>query len=137
MSFSLYCLIAEKNSNFNIEKLFVDLGVYFLKTENFQIDFEVDPFDSSGKNLLLKWGEWWIRVFYENGDDVVSDCEFISKYADPSIMKQLKKIDSRIRVLFADDDDRSHTNQIIFMTDFLEGKKNLLIFDPQNKRFVL
>ena len=97
---------------------------------------EEDPFDSTQKNLLLSWGDWWIRVFYEARADVKSYSVEIAKYVDGDEGAMISLLDRRVRVLFADDSDLSHTNHIIFMTEFLESVDDFAVFDLQQRKFI-
>lgn len=136
MTFSLYCLIKNNNSNANLNYLSTRLEDYFSKTDGFVQKVEEDPFDSNQKNLLLSWGDWWIRVFYEAGADVKSDSVEIAKYVDGDEGAMISLLDRCVRVLFADDSDLSHTNHIIFMTEFLESVDDFAVFDLQQRKFI-
>ena len=136
MTFSLYCLIGDADSNLSIEGLESQFKDYFSSTDEFKLEFEEDPFVSADRNLLFSWGSWWIRVFFETGVDVLADSVVIANYVDFDRMKSISKITQRVTVLFASDDKLLYTNHIIFMMEFLESKKGWIIFDPQKNEIV-
>lgn len=136
MTLALYCLVGDSCSELSLDTIAVQLQEYFSTVSGFKQKYEEDPFDPSDGNLLLFWGNWWIRIFYEEGSTVRMDSEEIAKYADPGRMPLISAIDRRVRVLFADDEDLAYTNHVIFMMDFLESSPDLIIFDPQRKTFV-
>uniref|UniRef100_UPI0019540610 hypothetical protein n=2 Tax=Pseudomonadota TaxID=1224 RepID=UPI0019540610 len=45
--------------------------------------------------------------------------------------RELSGIDRRVRVVFADDNDREYTNQIVDMMQFLQDIEGSIVFDPQ------
>lgn len=136
MAFSLYCLIDKSSKDLSLELLAEQLRECFSKTDGFSLEYEEDPFDSSEKHLLLSWGEWWTRVFYETGQHVVDDSREIANYVDSDRADEVSTINRRIVVRFADDDSRSYTNHAILMMDYLEDMPNIIIFNPQKNTFV-
>lgn len=136
MAFAMYCLVSDDHANLGLDVLAARLQEYFAETEGFRQDFEEDPFDSKDKNLLLSWGEWWVRVFCEAGVDVQRESVEIARFSDPSRVHLVSSIDRRVRVLFADDGGLEYTNHIIWMMDFFEAVPGFIIFDPQKNSFV-
>ena len=137
MAFSLYCLVVDEKSEIDLKLLEKQLRFCFSKTQDFQLIYEDHPFNSHVKNLLLTLGEWWIRVHYEAGELVKDDSIEIAKYAKPDLIESISSIDRRVRVRFASDEDKSHTTQIMLMIEFLESKKDFVIFDPQRKKLLV
>ncbi|MGN6153627.1 MAG: hypothetical protein ACTHOH_16720 [Lysobacteraceae bacterium] len=136
MSFTLYCLICKKDSEISINYLEKSLAEYFSEDDEFSMEIEEDPFDAGENNLLLSWGDWWIRVFYEVGEDIKEDSQEMAKYAESPFGDAVASLDRRVRVLFEDDDDMQYTNHTIIMIDFLEQRDDLVIFDPLNNKFI-
>ncbi len=135
MSFSLYCPIVDEASDLSIDSLEVLLRDYFSAVHGFHIEREEDPFGGEGGNLLLSWDDWWIRVFYERGEDVLADSQEMANLANSIRREKICVSDRRVRVVFADDDDRFYTNHTIFMMDFLEARADLFVFDVSQRVF--
>ncbi|MCE2596387.1 hypothetical protein K6Y31_16440 [Motilimonas cestriensis] len=136
MSFNLLGLITDGSCQLNIEKLSEQLSSFFKETENFSIEYEDDPFEEESQNLLLRWGDWWIRVFFESGELVAqSSCE-IAEILPPNSVEGLSGVDKRVRVLFADDEQREFTNEILYMMVFLETIPGTIIYDPQKNELL-
>ena len=74
-------------------------------------------------------------VFYDVGESVKSDSEFISKFARSNIRKTIASIDRRITVLFASDKSLEYTNHIIAISEYLESRRDLIVFNPGNNKF--
>ena len=136
MAFELYGLLSEGAPDITLDSLASDLKQFFSQTEGFRLDHEDDPFDSSRRNLLLTWGPWWTRVFLESGTEIAAALAEITALAGEDALEKQLEIDRRIRVLFADDQDRTYTNHTIFMMDFLGALPGVAIFDPQRKVFL-
>ncbi len=135
MSFNLLGLITKDNGNLNIELLREKLLVFFSKDSTFEIEYEEDPFDTEQQNILLKWPNWWVRVFYEQDEEVIEDSKEIASLND-ELSETLCTVSSRVRVLFGDDDSKEYTNQILYMMDFLEDIPDVILFDPQKNEFI-
>lgn len=136
MAFELYGLLGEKAPDITLDSLASDLKQFFARTEGFNLQREDDPFDPLLKNLLLTWGTWWTRVFYEAGPDVAAASAEMAELAGENEKATISQIDRRIRVLFADDPARAYTNHVIFMMDFLGAIPGVKVFDPQQQTFV-
>ena len=137
MAFVLYGLLGEEAPDVSIDSLATDLRTFFSQTQGFGLEFEADPFDPLRRNLVLSWGAWWVRVFYETGPEVLADSITIEAMAgEESPKRRIAQIGRRIRVLFADDEGREHTNQIVFVMDFLSAIPGITVFDPQRHEFV-
>ena len=72
MALELYGLLGDEAPELTLDTLASDLKKFFARTEGFHLEREDDPFDPSLKNLLLTWGTWWTRVFYDAGPDVAT-----------------------------------------------------------------
>ncbi len=136
MAFELHGLLGEEAPDVTLDTLASDLKAFFARTEGFRLEREDDPFDPSLRNLLLRWGTWWTRVFYDAGPGVAAASAEIAELAAEDRKATISRIDRRIRVLFADDDDHVHTNHVIFMIDFLGTIPGVQVFDPQQRTFV-
>lgn len=136
MSFSLYCLMSSELNSLSLNVIEQQLRYWFSKTSNFHIEYEEDPFDPLEKRLLLSWGKWWIRVFFEVGLNVLEYSKELSKYANAEDLDKLSKADISIRVLFYDDDEKEFTDESVIMLDYLESFSEVLIFNPNNNSFV-
>ena len=135
MAFSLYALLGNEAPSFSNESLAVDLKNYFRQEEGFSIEFEQLPFAHT-KTLVLHWNMWLVRVCYEEGENVVADSIEIQKLLGATATPALSTISKRIRIVFGDDERREHTNQIIYIIDFLKEIHDLKIFDPQQNNLV-
>ena len=137
MTFSLYCLILDEESIPDIHVFESQLSEHFSKTNwlHYESTFEEEPFDPLKLTLRLSWGPWWVFVFYDAGESVKSDSEFISKFAPSNSRKMIASIDRRITVLFASDESLEYTNHIIAISDYLESRRDLIVFNPGNNKF--
>lgn len=136
MSFSLYCLMSSELNSLSLKVIEQQLKYRFSKTSNFRIEYEEDPFDPLEKRLLLSWGKWWIRVFFEIGLNALEYSKDLSKYANAEDLDKLSKADMSIRVLFYDDDEKQFTNEAVIMLDYLESFSEVLMFNPDNNSFM-
>jgi len=136
MAFELYGMLGDKAPDITLDSMASDLRRFFSRTEGFHLELEDDPFGAPARNVLLSWGGWWMRVFYESGPDVAAESAAIAVFADAAVKENVAHIDRRIRVLVADDEDREHTNHAIFMMDFLREISDATIFDPQQQAFL-
>jgi hypothetical protein len=136
MSFSLYCLMSSELNSLSLKVIEQQLKYRFSKTSNFRIEYEEDPFDPLEKRLLLSWGKWWIRVFFDVGLNVLEYSKELSKYANAEDIDKLSKADISIRVLFYDDDEKEFTDESVIMLDYLESFSEVLTFNPNNNSFV-
>lgn len=135
MTFALYALLGDETPTVTIESLASGLKSFFRNEENFSLEFESLPF-AKNRCLDLRWGEWLVRVNYEEGENVAQDSEFISKTVGSATPYDVSKIDKRIRVVFSSDDTQEYTNQIIFVMDFLREITATIIYDPQQRDLV-
>jgi hypothetical protein len=78
MTWAIHALLGEKAPAMTNESLASDLKHFFRNDEHFSIQFEQLPFVKN-KNLALRWGNWLVRVHYEEGANVVEDSAEISK----------------------------------------------------------
>jgi len=136
MAFELYGLLPEGGPEVTLDTLASDLTRFFAGTERFHLEPEDDPFDSSRRNLLLTWGDWWTRVFLEAGPEVAAASAEIAAVAGQPVPEGPFLADKRIRVLFAGDQSREYTNHAIFMMDFLGTVPGLAVYDPQRQVFL-
>ncbi len=136
MAFELCGLLSEATPKITLDSLASELTQFFSPTEGFRLDREDDPFDPVRKNLRLRWGDWWARVFVEAGPEVASALEEIGVLAGKDAQARSIQTDRRIRLLFADDPNRKFTNHAVFMMDFLGTIPGLALFDPERKVFL-
>ncbi|MBO9537873.1 hypothetical protein [Herbaspirillum sp.] len=135
MTFSIYALLGEGAPSITNESLASDLTYFFRNEEGFVLQFEQLPF-AKIKTLALRWDAWLVRVSYEQGANVAQDSAEISKIVGDAGLCNIADIDKRIRVVFSDDDSQEHTNQIIYVMDFLREIPGVVIFDPQQQDLV-
>jgi len=127
MTFSIYALLGNTAPIISNESLASDLADYFRNEENFSLQFEQLPF-TTNKTLVLVWDKWLVRVSYEQGESVLQDSSEIMKLVGASAPSELAGIDKRIRVVFSDDQKQEHTNQIIYLMDFLREIPGVVMF---------
>ena len=130
MTFALYALLGPDSPELSSDSLAADLRALFGEEDNFSVEVERLPF-AKGPTLALRWGAWLARVSYEEGERVVEDSRFIQHTVGGSAPFDLSVISRRIRVVFGDDDERVHTNQMIFLVDYLQAIDGVVLFDPQ------
>lgn len=131
MAWALYGLLSSNAPDISLDSLAADLKAFFSRAGELGMEIERDPFDVSRKNLLLKWDNWWVRVFLERGPEVVADSVEIGDRLGTAVRDRIGSIDRRIRVLFADDSEKNYTNHAVFMMDFLGNIPGVVVFDPQ------
>jgi hypothetical protein len=118
----------------SIESLAADLKRLFRHEDGFSMSFEKLPFADS-PSLMLRWDQWRIRVAYQEGDAVSEETTQIRKVLGPGAPDQLPGMRRKIHVVFGDDNDREHTNQMIYVMDFLRALPGAILFDPQQNNF--
>lgn len=135
MTFSLYALLDEKYPEISNQSLAIELKDYFKDEDGFSLEFERLPFAKSD-TLALRWGNWLVRVCYEEGERVKDDSAEIQRLLGDRLPGEISNIDRRVRVVFGDDDAMEYTNQIIYLMDFLRDMEGSIVFDPQKKDLI-
>lgn len=130
MTFSLLALLTEQSPAMSNESLADELKAYFENEEDFSLKFERLPFAKTD-TLALRWGNWLMRVAYEEGSRIQDESAQIQEILGKRSPRELSGIDRRVRVVFADDNDREYTNQIVDMMQFLQDIEGSIVFDPQ------
>jgi len=135
MTFSMYALLGDEAPSITNESLAGELKLYFRGEANFSLEFEALPF-ASKDTLALRWDDWLVRVAYEEGDNVLQDSVDISNLIGSSAPFDVSAIARRIRLIFSSDEGNEHTNQILYLVDFLRDKRGVVLFDPQQRDLV-
>ena len=130
MTFSLLALLTEQSPVISNESLADELKAYFENEEDFSLKFERLPFAKTD-TLALRWGNWLMRVAYEEGSRIQDESAQIQEILGKRSPRELSGIDRRVRVVFADDNDREYTNQIVDKMQFLQDIEGSIVFDPQ------
>lgn len=133
MTFTIYGLLSDDSPEISNECLAEDLQNYLSNEDNFSLDFETVPF-SSGPTLALHWDAWLVRVSYEEGEEVEVDAKEIQTRSELKL--DFSKFKRMIRVIFASDDEKKYTNEVIYILDYLKQIRGILIYDPQQNDFV-
>jgi hypothetical protein len=133
MTFTIYGLLSDDSPEISNESLAKDLKNYLQNKDNFSLDFETVPF-SSGPTLALHWDAWLVRVSYEEGEEVEVDAKEIQTRTDSKL--DFPGFKRMIRVIFGSDDEKTYTNEIIYILDYLRQIRGILIYDPQQNDFV-
>ncbi|KJK04784.1 MAG: hypothetical protein ACTHNO_14295 [Ralstonia sp.] len=135
MTFSLLALLTEESPALSNESLAAELTTYFKNEEDFTLKFERLPFAKSD-TLALRWGNWLVRVAYEEGGRIKDESAQIQQLLGARAPQDLSGIDRRVRVVFGDDEHLEYTNQIIYVMDFLREITGSIVFDPQKNEVV-
>lgn len=135
MTFSMYALLGDEAPSITNESLADELKLYFRDEANFSLEFEALPF-AAKDTLALRWDDWLVRVAYEEGDNVLQDSVDISNLIGSSAPFDVSAIARRIRLVFSSDEGNEHTNQILYLVDFLRDKRGVVLFDPQQRDLV-
>lgn len=133
MTFTIYGLLSDDSPEISNESLAKDLKNYLQNEDNFSLDFETVAF-SSGPTLALHWDAWLVRVSYEEGEEVEVDAKEMQTRTDSKL--DFSRFKSTIRVIFGSDDEKTYTNEIIYILDYLRQIRGILIYDPQQNDFV-
>jgi hypothetical protein len=119
----------------SIESLAADLNRLFHDEDGFSMSFEKLPFADS-PSLMLRWNQWRIRLACQEGDAVSEETTQIRKVLGPGAPDQLARMRRKINVVLGDDNERTYTNQIIHVMDFLRALPGAILFDPQQSNFL-
>jgi hypothetical protein len=136
MAFSLLCPIIDVSTGMDIDSLERGLREYFRGIQGWSLEFDDDPFDDDSRHLVLRWPDWWVMFFVESGDEVLSEAQEMAQCATEEWRSAVASSSRRIRVVFADDDQRVYTNEIIYVMEFLETIEGVRVFDPQRGEFM-
>lgn len=140
--FSLCGLLdSNKNLNLTIEQVNDDL-INYLNNGRREVptaEYDQYPIGPKHKHIVLTWADsWGMRIFYEtsetNPDTVCSDAQYISNIVGGDKAEIIKNSYQRIRVVFGDDPLKNHTNEIIYVTEFLEEVYQGIVYDPQQQK---
>jgi hypothetical protein len=130
MTFVLHAFLGPDSPGTSNDLLAADLRTLFADEEEFRLTWEHLPF-AKAPTLALRWGNWLARVAYEQGERVTQDGAYAHEVVGESAPFDLSGATSRVRVVFASDDDRAHTNQIVSLMHFLQQLPGAAVFDPQ------
>ena len=130
MTFVLHAFLGPDSPGTSNDLLAADLRTLFADEDEFCLTWEQLPF-AKAPTLALRWGNWLARVAYEEGERVTQDGAYARGVVGQSAPFDLSQVTSRVRVVFASDDDRTHTNQIVGLMDFLLQLRGAAVFDPQ------
>jgi hypothetical protein len=136
MAFSLLCPIVDSSVEIDVASLERNLKDYFQGAEGLSVDLDEDPFEDGEHDVVLRWSNWWVMFFVETGSDVLSEAQEMALCAADVSAHAVASSSKRIRVVFADDDEKVHTNDIIYVMEFLESLEGVLVFDPQQGVFM-
>ena len=136
MSFTIYALLSDSSLKISNEMLSLEVENKFGRDKGFSWEFEELPFEAE-KTLALRWDGWFVSVAYEEGDDVKNDSREIQKILGDTAPIVVSNIFRRIRVLFSDDVQREHTNEIIRMMEFLSSIKGAVLYDVKKKEVIV
>ena len=135
MTFTLYALLSEASPPMTVETLETQLSTFFRNDSALRIQRERLPF-SRADSLALWWGNWLVRIAYEEGAQVEEESFEISKRVGNAAPFDLSGIYRRVRVVFGADDARETTNEIIYVIDFLKEVPGVAIFDLLQNDFL-
>ena len=135
MSFVLYALLGKDSPPTSIERVDTELRRCFDQETNLVAQFEVLPFTTE-RSLRLRWPDWAVLVFYEDGPSVLADSREIQRIAGTPDIPDLSGIGRRIRVVFGSDDGRVYTNHVIWLMQYLCGIEDAFVFDPFRKEII-
>jgi hypothetical protein len=135
MTFTVYALLKDTAPQLSNDTLAEDLKRHFRNEEGFSLTFEQLPF-ASDKSLALRWNDWLVRISYEEGQEVLNDSLEIQRRTAADSANDVSGISRRIRVVFGSDDAQEHTNEMIYVLDYLKELDGVVIFDPQQNDFI-
>ncbi len=128
--FALYALLGPDSPARSADDIAAGLSTVFRHDENVTVELERLPF-SRGQSVTLRRGTWLARLTYEQGDQVQADSRYAQAALGTAAPPGLANRDKRIRAVFGDDDDRTHTNETIIIMDYLRAIDDVILFDPQ------
>jgi len=130
MTFALHAFLGPDSPGTSNDLLAAHLCALFADDEDFCLTWEHLPF-AKAPTLVLRWGDWLARIAYEEGERVTQDGAYARGVLGERAPFDLSGATSRVRVVFASDDDRAHTNQIVSLMHFLQQLPGAAVFDPQ------
>jgi hypothetical protein len=133
--FSVYALLGDTSAPLSDQLLFEQLSAYFARHEQLSLSWNTLPF-GRGRQLLLHWPSWTVSVIYEESDSVAKDSGEIQRRLGAAAPYDLSGIRRRIRVVFADDNTREHTDLAVLMLDFLTDIPGAVVFDAQQNKIM-
>lgn len=105
----------------------------------FKLEYEVLPFNTE-RNLFLQWqSDWVVRVIYETAEDdelVVPDSIQIAKILGKAAPAGIADCTRRVRVVFEDDPDEQHIDDMLEIMSMLEELDGAVVFDPQKNKIM-
>lgn len=134
-------LNSQKNKDISIENLhsmFLDYfkDVFSLK----EICYEKDTFNENIQYLHITFEDkWWMEFFihrkeYEKETGVFIDAEYISSHLENEDNKNtILNSSCVIRMLFSTDAERIHTNDTIYIVEFIQENFDCVIITPDFK----
>lgn len=135
MTFAMYALLHPSVPECSLDSLATQVADHFAREDGFKLEYEQLPF-SAERSLILRWGSWFVRMKYEHDETVLDQCVQIAESLGPKAPNHLAHIDRRIGVVFGDDEAREHTNEIIYVMDYLREIPGSILFDPQQGEIV-
>lgn len=104
------------------------------------VEYNEDPFPPGLKNFVIRLKDKWRVDFFvhkksiDPGAGVFLDAEFFStEISNPDQKKVIVTSDTVVRILFATDKNKVHTNDIINITSFIGDLFDCVIIGPDGK----
>lgn len=135
MSFVLYTLLTDDSLNITNDFLMEEINTLLGGWSNFNIQLEQLPFASS-TNLFVRWTGWYVRLCYEEGEQVFEDSKEIQRRVGVAVTPNVSVVKRRIRVVFGDDPSLEYTDHMVTIMDFLCKLQGAIVYDPQQNDFV-
>jgi hypothetical protein len=129
MAHQIRYFLGDPNVEVDLESLATGLADYFSDVEGLTLEISDNPADPNGRHLKLRWGNWSMSVYYEDGDEVLEDAMHVATLADAERRSSIEKIDRRIRVWFGTDTSREFTNHMIWMMEYMEQIPGVIAYD--------
>jgi hypothetical protein len=135
MSFVLYTLLTDDSLEITNDFLIDEVNTLLGGWSRFTIQLEQLPFANS-TNLFVQWADWYVRLCYEEGEQVFEDSKEIQRRVGMATTPNVSEVKRRIRVVFGDDPNLDYTDHMVTIMDFLCKLQGAIVYDPQQNNFV-
>jgi len=132
MSLLLYALINDSCRMSSLADLRHELEKKFTHDARLHFRLDVNPFGTD-EHLVLDWSNWAMSVFWDEGVEVLSDSEYIANTTGASSAEGRSR---RIRVAFDCDPSGKFTNEAIYMVEWLQSIRDVIVFDPNSEEIL-
>lgn len=101
------------------------------------VRIESFPLIKDSNHIAVRWGEWALRVFYEDEPHVLEESQELAEiYPDRPDRESIAGCRRRITAAGDDDPDMDYFHGYLALVELLEELPGAILFDPLSGEFI-